>query len=422
MERTLQQPQTESAYESAILQFEAAADVLGLDEGMRALLRTCKRELTVNFPVRMDDGQVRVFTGYRVQHNLARGPVKGGIRYAPSVSLDEVKALSMWMTWKCAVVNIPYGGAKGGVACPPKDMSQPELERLTRRYATEISILVGPEKDIPAPDMNTNEQIMAWFMDTISMHEGYSVPGVVTGKPIAIGGTVGRREATGRGVAIATREAMEHLGKPLLGSEVVVHGFGNVGYYAAMYLESMGCKIVGVSDTSGGIHSTNGLVVDQVMAHKRASGACQGFPGSENISNEDLLELQCDILIPAAMEGQITRSNADRIKANLVVEGANGPTSPAAEAILAERGLTLVPDILANAGGVAVSYFEWVQDLQYLFWTRAEIDNRLEQIMVRSFGEVASEAEKRGSTMRDAAMVLAVQKVVDAINLRGIYP
>jgi glutamate dehydrogenase (NAD(P)+) len=410
------------AYRSALAQFDAVADKMELDDGMRQVLRSFKRQLTVSFPVRMDNGEVQVFTGYRVQHNMARGPVKGGIRYSPEVTLDEVKALAMWMTWKCAVVNIPYGGAKGGVTCAPKTMSQAELERLTRRYATEISVLVGPESDIPAPDMNTNSQIMAWFMDTISMHSGYSVPGVVTGKPIAIGGTLGRTEATGRGVAIVAKEAAAHLGLSMEGARVVVQGFGNVGYYAAQFLQGMGCRVVAISDSLGGTFSGDGLDLDRVKEIKSSTGSCQGTTGSTSLSNEELLELTCDILVPAALEGQIGAHNAQRIDCKIVVEGANGPTTPEGEAVLIDRGITVVPDILANAGGVAVSYFEWVQDLQFYFWTKEEVDARLERIMVRSFNEVAATSEGQGCSLRDAALMLAIGKVVEATNLRGIYP
>ena len=412
----------ESAYRSAIMQLDAAMERMGLEDGTRQILRSCKRELAVNFPVEMDDRHVTVFTGYRVQHNLARGPAKGGIRYFQGVTLDEMKALAMWMTWKCAVVNIPYGGAKGGVACDPKRMSRRELERLTRRYATEISVLLGPESDIPAPDVNTNEQIMAWFMDTISMHKGYSVPGAVTGKPIVTGGTVGRREATGRGVAIAARETMASLGKPLQDATVVVQGFGNVGYYAAQCLQEMGCKIIAVSDTTGGVFRQNGLDLEEVSSHKAATGTCQECPACENLTNEELLEIPCDMLIPAAIEGQITSRNAGRISSKVIVEGANGPTTPEAESVLEDRGVTVVPDILANAGGVVVSYFEWVQDLQYYFWSKEEIDARLEKIMVRSFNDVASLAKLERCNFRTAALMLAVGRVADAIKVRGIYP
>lgn len=414
-------PET-SAHRSAILQFETVADQMDLDKGIRAILASCTRQMVVSFPVHMDSGEVKVFEGYRVQHNLARGPGKGGIRYSPQVGLDEVKALAMLMTWKCAVVNIPYGGAKGGVTCAPKTMSPGELERLTRRYATEISVIVGPDRDIPAPDMNTNEQTMAWFMDTISMHRGITVPGIVTGKPIPVGGTLGRREATGRGVAIATREARARMGKSLEGATVVVQGFGNVGYYAAKFLESMGCKIVAVSDSTGGTYNGDGLDLDEVSAHKAATGTCHQCPGCDDLSLGEVLEVACDILVPAAMEGQITQHNAHKIKASLIVEGANGPTTPEAETILWDRGITVVPDILANAGGVAVSYFEWVQDLQYYFWSKEEIDSRLEQVMLGACTDVAQLAEQRSSSLREAALYLAVGRVAEAIKLRGIYP
>ena len=410
------------AYRSALMQFDSVAERMGLEDRMRRLLRACKRELSVNFPVHLDNGKVEVFTGYRVQHNMARGPTKGGIRYSPEVTLDEVRALAMWMTWKCAVVNIPYGGAKGGVICAPKGMSQGELERLTRRYATEISVVAGPETDIPAPDINTNAQIMAWFMDTINMQRGYSVPGVVTGKPIALGGTLGRREATGRGVAIIAREAMRRLEKPLVGAKVAVQGFGNVGYYAAHFLQAMGCIVIAVSDSRGGAFRGDGLDLEQAWQHKEASGSCAGSPGTTELSNEELLELPCEILVPAAIEGQITEHNGDRISAVVVVEGANGPTTPEGEAILESKGVTVVPDILANAGGVAVSYFEWVQDLQFYFWSAEEIDSRLEQIMLKSFDEVAGLADHQGCSLRTAALLLAVGRVAEAITLRGIYP
>ena len=415
-------PAEESAYRMAIKQFEAVADRLNLDEGMRQLLRACKRELTVNFPVHMDNGEIRVFTGYQVQHNVARGPAKGGIRYSPDVTPDEVRALAIWMTWKCALVNIPYGGAKGGVTCSPKSLSAGELERLTRRYAMEISLLIGPESDIPAPDLNTNDQIMAWIMDTISMHRGYSVPGVVTGKPISIGGTQGRREATGRGVAIIAREALKNRARPIQGTTVVVQGFGNVGYHAARCLQSLGCKVIAVSDSTGGVYDPAGLDVDAVKTYKAECATCYDCPGCINLTNAEVLEIPCDILVPAAVEGQITARNAGRVNAGMIVEGANGPTTPEADAILERRGITVVPDILANAGGVVVSYFEWVQDLQFHFWHKEEVDARLEEVMKRSFDEVSSLAEQERCSLRTAALLLAVQRVVDAVQLRGIYP
>ena len=412
-----------SAYATALAQFDAVADRLALDDGVRAILRAPRRELTVNFPVHMDDGSVQVFTGYRVQHSLFRGPSKGGIRYHPAVDLDEVRALAMWMTWKCAVVDIPYGGAKGGVTVDPGALSQRELEGLTRRFASEISIVIGPEKDIPAPDVGTNEQVMAWIMDTISMHQGYSIPGVVTGKPVGIGGTVGRREATGRGVSIVVREAMKAQGRPLAGVTVAVQGFGNVGTYAAGLLSEMGCLVVGVSDSSGGFANPRGLNVPDVLRFKQGGGRLADYPGEgERISGGDVVELPCDVLVPAALEGQLSAANADRVRASLVAEGANGPTTPEADAILFDRGVTVIPDILANAGGVTVSYFEWVQDLQNHFWDRAEVVQNLERVLTTAYGQVAALAATEKVDMRIAANILAVQRVAEAIRVRGIYP
>jgi glutamate dehydrogenase (NAD(P)+) len=416
-------PRQASAYETAVAQFDAVAGQIGLEEGLRGLLRACKRELIVHFPVTMDSGAVRMFTGYRVQHNLARGPAKGGIRYHPAVDLDEVRGLAMWMTWKCAVVDLPYGGAKGGVAVDPRLLSRRELEALTRRFAAELSILIGPERDIPAPDVGTNEQTMAWFMDTFSMNRGYSVPGVVTGKPVSIGGTLGRTEATGQGVAIVTREAMKALGRPLEGARVVVQGFGNVGSYAARFLRDMGCRVVGVSDSSGGVHNPKGLDLEELARFKQADGRyCDYRSGPDCVTNLELLELPCDILVPAALEGQLTEKNAPHIKARMVVEGANGPTTPGADAILAERGVVVLPDILANAGGVTVSYFEWVQDLQSHFWDKAVVYEKLEQKLTTAYGQVAALAQEPGTSMRMAAYQLAVRRVAEAIRLRGIYP
>ncbi|MFN3974490.1 MAG: Glu/Leu/Phe/Val family dehydrogenase [Dehalococcoidia bacterium] len=411
-----------SAYDVALAQFDAAAERLGLEDGLRQHLRHTKRELTVHFPVRMDDGSVRVFTGYRVQHNLARGPAKGGIRYHPAVDLDVVRALAMWMTWKTAVVNIPYGGAKGGVAVDPKRLSTGELERLTRRYASEIALLIGPENDIPAPDVGTNDQVMAWIMDTVSMQKGYSVPGVVTGKPVAIGGTLGRREATGRGVAIVAREAMRIRGIPLQNATVAIQGAGNVGLYAAQCFAQMGARLIAISDSASGIYNPHGLDFPKVEAWKQAHGQLQGFPGAEAITNNDLLTLPCDILVPAALENQITERNADQVRARLIIEGANGPTTPQADAILRERGILVVPDILANAGGVVVSYFEWVQDLQFYFWDLDEVNRNLERVLVRAFLEVASLAEQEGTDMRMAAYMLAIRRVAEVMRLRGLYP
>ena len=409
-------------WESALQQFHRAADHLPLKRGIREYLAFPHRELRVTFPVQMDDGGVRVFTGYRVHHSSVLGPTKGGIRYNPRVDLNEVRALAMLMSWKCALMHLPYGGAKGGVACDPAQLSRTELEHLTRRYATEISVIVRPDGDIPAPDVGTNEQIMAWFMDTYSMHLGHSVPAVVTGKPMSIGGSAGRREATGRGVMIAAREAARVQEMPFAGSRVVVQGFGNVGSVSAYLMHDQGCKIVGISDVSGGIHTPSGLDPRAVLRHVQQTGGVAGFPGSTSVSNTELLELPCEFLVPAALEGQITRENAPRIHAKTIVEGANGPTTPEADEILADRGIVVVPDILANAGGVTVSYFEWVQDLQSLFWSEEEINHRLEQIMVQAFRGVVQLARERDVLWRTAALIYAVKRVADALLTRGIYP
>ncbi|MGB9739144.1 Glu/Leu/Phe/Val family dehydrogenase [Chloroflexus sp.] len=407
-------------------QFDQAAEMLHLPDDIRAILRVPQRELTVNFPVQMDDSSTRVFTGYRVQHNLSRGPVKGGIRYHPSVDIDEVRALAMWMTWKCALVNIPYGGAKGGVIVDPKQLSLGELERLTRRFATEISILLGPEKDIPAPDVGTNAQTMAWIMDTISMHRGYTVPAVITGKPVNVGGSLGRVEATGRGVMLMVREMARKLGWPLSDLRIVVQGFGNVGGTAAHLLHQLGCKVIGVSDASGGYYCAHGLDIPAMRqyADRHPYRLLEGYraPGVEPIGGDELLELACDVLIPAALENQLTGANADRIQAKLIVEGANGPTTPEADAILGERGIPIVPDILANAGGVIVSYFEWVQGLQEFFWDEQDINEKLERIIVGAFQQVNAMAEQRHIPLRLAAYLLAVQRVADANTTRGVYP
>ena len=377
-----------NAWEVAQHQFDLAAERLNLDPGLRAVLREPRRELTVHFPVHMDDGTVKVFTGYRVQHNLGRGPAKGGIRYHQDVSLDEVRALAMWMTWKCAVVGIPYGGGKGGVTVDPKKLSKKELEGLSRRYFTEISVLIGPERDIPAPDVNTTPQIMAWFMDTYSMHVGYTVPGVVTGKPISLGGSEGRNEATARGCVFTIVDAAAHLGMDLAKTTVAVQGFGNAGYIAAKLMSDEGSTVIAVSDTGGAIHRQAGLDVDKVLAWKKEHGTVVGFPGSTTITNGELLELPCDVLIPAAYENQITVQNAANVKAKIVAEAANGPTTPEADKILASKGVFMIPDILANAGGVTVSYFEWVQDLNRDHWSEAVVNAKLKEIMDRSFGEV----------------------------------
>jgi glutamate dehydrogenase (NAD(P)+) len=410
-------------FETAKRQVDIVAEILGLDTGIREVLKHPKRELTVNFPVRLDDGSYRVFTGYRVQYNMARGPTKGGIRYHPQVTLDEVRALAAWMTWKCAVVDIPYGGAKGGVICDPKHMSLGELERLTRRYASEISAFIGPEMDIPAPDVYTDAQTMAWIMDTYSMQKGYSVPGVVTGKPISLGGSEGRGEATGRGCAYVIREAAPHSGVRIKGGTVAVQGFGNAGSVAANILnDEQGAKIVAVSDTKGGIYKADGMNPHAVEAHKKKTGSVVGFPGSKEISNEEVLETEVDVLIPAALENQITRKNADHVQAKIVAEAANGPTLPEADEILFQKKIALLPDVLANAGGVTVSYFEWAQDIQGFYWSLKEVNDRLERVMVRSYADVYKEAMEQKVHNRTAAYILAIQRVVDAIRIRGIYP
>jgi glutamate dehydrogenase (NAD(P)+) len=418
-----QQKRTESnPWRTAQHQFDEAAEILKLDPGLRKILREVQREFTCHFPVQLDDKTVKNFTGYRIQHNINRGPAKGGLRFHPDVSLDEVKALAMWMTWKCAVVNIPYGGAKGGVIVDPYSLSANELEHLTRRFATEISILVGPDRDIPAPDVGTNAQVMAWFMDTLSMHRGYSVTAAVTGKPIEVGGSLGRAEATGRGVMICTVAALETMGLKPFNQRVVVQGFGNVGSVSAKLLEEAGCQVVAVSEDYGGIYNPLGLSVKKLFEYKAREGSLKGFPGAELVPNEDLLKIECDVLVPAALENQISSSNANDIKAKLVVEGANGPTTPEADEILRKRGVILVPDILANAGGVTVSYFEWVQDLQSFFWSEHEINARLESIMTRSFKEVLAIRDDKKVDMRMAAYLLAVSRVAVATADRGIYP
>lgn len=409
-------------YDVAVAQFNDAAERLGLSQAMRAILSRPKRELVVNFPVRMDNGNVEMFTGYRVQHNINRGPAKGGIRFSPHVSLDEIRALAMWMTWKCAVVGIPFGGAKGGVICDPRRMSRIELERMTRRYATEISILMGPNSDIPAPDMNTNPQVMAWIMDTYSMHQGYSVPAVITGKPLSIGGSEGRLEATARGVQVITREAMRDNGMLPENSSVVIQGFGNVGSITARLMHELGCKVVGLSDINGGIYNSKGINIPRALRYSKEHGTLLELPETEPVTNEELLELPCDILIPAAIENQVTLANAARIKARMIVEAANGPTTPDAEHILYDRGITIVPDILANAGGVTVSYFEWVQDIQRFFWSEQEINNRLEAIVVRAYQAVQHKSHEQEVNLRLGAYLLAVARVAEATELRGVYP
>ena len=421
---TLDTVDADNAYQTAQAQLRSAGQMLDLAPGLIEILAHPKRELTVNFPVRMDDGTTKVFTGYRVQHNEARGPVKGGIRYSPNVSLNEVRALGMWMTWKCAVVDLPFGGAKGGVIVDPQQLSVGELERLTRRYTSEIAVIIGPEMDIPAPDLGTDAQIMAWMMDTYSMHRNHSIPGVVTGKPIQIGGSLGRFEATGRGVLFIVQEACRNLGLDFSNAKIAIQGFGNVGGVAANLLWQAGAKVVAVSDAYGGVYNPNGLDIGTIYANRQARGRFGDQTGVEHetITNAELLELPVDILIPAAIEGQITERNAGNIKAGVVIEAANGPTTSAGDAILAERNVYVVPDILANAGGVIVSYFEWVQDLQSYFWQESEVIDSLRRIMVKAFHEVTTAAADRNIRLREAAYVLALQRVIDATRLRGIYP
>jgi glutamate dehydrogenase (NAD(P)+) len=411
-----------NAWQVAQRQFDLAAERLGMDHGMRRVLREPRRELTVHFPVTLDDGTVQVFTGYRVQHNLGRGPAKGGLRYHQDVTLDEVKALAMWMTWKCAVVGIPYGGGKGGVIVDPKKLSMKELEGLTRRFATEIEVLIGPERDIPAPDVNTNAQVMAWIMDTYSMHQGYTVPGVVTGKPISLGGSEGRTEATARGCVYTIVEAARHLDMDLEKARVAVQGFGNAGSIAARLIGKLGSTVVAVSDSTGGIHNPDGLDVARVLGWKKEHGTVQGFPGATDVSNAQVLEVDCDILIPAALENQITERNAGRIKARVIAEAANGPTTPDADQILARNGVFMIPDILCNAGGVTVSYFEWVQDLNRDHWSEVVVNEKLREIMVKAFSETLEIATRENIDMRTAAYLLAVDRVANAMAMRGLYP
>ncbi len=415
-------PAADNLFDVAVQQFSIAADRLGLDDGMRGILSHCEAELTVSFPVEMDNGSVQMFQGHRVQHNRGPGPTKGGIRYHQDVTLSEVKALAMWMTWKCAVVGLPYGGAKGGVRVDPKALSTNEVQNLTRRYTSEIMPMIGPNRDIPAPDVNTNAQTMAWIMDTYSMHVGYSVPGVVTGKPLALGGSAGRNEATGRGCVYVIEEACRSTGLNLAGARVVVQGFGNAGATAARLIDELGAVVIGVSDSRGGTWNAAGLDLDRVARHKSATGSVSGYAEGEDVSNRDLLELPCDILIPAAMEGQIDAGNAPRIQARIIAEAANGPTSPEADDILFDRGITVLPDILANAGGVTVSYFEWVQALQAFPWTETDVNDRLRKIMRDSYRAVQSTASEHHVHPRTAAMLLSVRRVAEFTRLRGIYP
>jgi len=403
-------------------QFDAAADALGLDESLRAVLRAVKRELVVHFPVEMDDGSFRVFTGFRVQHNIARGPAKGGLRFHPAMTLDDARGLAMFMTWKTAVVDLPFGGAKGGVAVDPRSLTMSELERLTRRFTTEISLIIGPDRDIPAPDLGTNPQVMAWIMDTLSMHAGFSVAASVTGKPTAIGGSEGRFTATGRGLSTVLLHAMSDRGVDPSGATVAVQGFGQVGSVCAQLLAESGMRVVAVSDTSGGVFRDTGLDLGALATLKEEGGRLVDYAPADRISNDELLGLDVDVLVPAAVEAQITGANVDRVRARVVAEGANAPVDPAADSVLNDRGVLVVPDILANAGGVVVSYFEWVQDLQAYFWPAGEVNSRLREVMVRSYQQVAALAEERTVSLREAAYEIAVRKVAEATAVRGIYP
>ena len=410
-------------FEVALTQLEEASNILNLDKGMLQILSNPKRILTVSIPTKMDDGSIRVFTGFRSQHNDARGPCKGGIRYHPDVTIEEVKALSMWMTWKCAIANIPYGGGKGGIICNPKQMSENELERMTRRFAYLISDIIGPYKDIPAPDVYTGGKEMAWIMDTYSTLKGnYVQPEVITGKPIAIGGSLGRNEATGRGLAYTVREAAKKINIDMKQATIVVQGFGNAGQFASKLVEEQGAKTIAASDSQGAIINKDGIDVDALMKFKKETGTVAGFENAKSISNEELLDTECTILIPAALENQITKNNADKIKTKIIAGAANGPTTPEADEILFKKDILVIPDILANGGGVTVSYFEWLQNLRREYWTEEEVNNRLDTNITKSFFDVYDTHEKYNVDMRKAATLLAINRVVDAINIRGLWP
>ena len=421
VEDDIKMPKETNPFESMMERFDRAAQLLNLDPDLYAVLRVPNRELKVYIPVRMDSGRMQVFEGFRVQHNFARGPAKGGIRYSPDVTLDEVRALAAWMTWKCAVVNVPFGGGKGGVICVPQQMSMGELERLTRRYAAELIDFIGPEKDVPAPDMNTNEQTMAWIMDTYSMHARHTVTAVVTGKPIDIGGSAGRREATGRGLLFVINEATKRFKMAPPNTRVVVQGSGNVGGIGAQLLHEAGYKVVAISDVNGGIYNPAGLDIPAALAHLRATRSFEEYPNAERVSNEDLLELECDVLVPAATENQIRSDNAERIKCKVLAEGANGPTTAGADKILHNKGIFVIPDILANAGGVTVSYFEWVQDRMGYFWKENVVNERLQDVMVASFHDVVKYADTHDVDTRTAAYMLAIDRVAYDTRMRGIY-
>jgi glutamate dehydrogenase (NAD(P)+) len=412
----------EDPFEIAQEQLRKVAEIFNIDSNLIEVLQQCKKAVVVSVPITMDSGRVQAFEGYRVTHNIARGPSKGGIRYHPGVSLSEVKALSMWMTWKCALMNIPFGGAKGGVICDPKSLSRGELQNLTRRYTTEIINEIGPEKDIPAPDVGTDASVMAWIFDTYSMNKGHSVLGVVTGKPLNIGGSLGRLEATARGAMYSMREAIRKRNLQWDGLRVAVQGFGNVGLYLSKFAHGEGAKVIAVSDSQSGVYNPNGIDIEAAIAHKQETGALAGLRGTEPISNEDLLLLECDVLAPCALEQVITADNAAKVKASIICEGANGPITPTADEILFEKGVLVLPDILANAGGVVVSYFEWVQGLQEYFWKEDEVNARLNDISTRAFNETWAVHETRGVNMRNAAYGLAVQRVAEATTTRGLYP
>jgi glutamate dehydrogenase (NAD(P)+) len=415
-------PSQDTAWETALAQLDEAAELMGLPAGVHETLRAPKRSLVVSVPFRMDDGSTRVYEGYRVQHNVTRGPAKGGIRYHPLVGLNEVKALAMWMTWKCAIAGIPFGGAKGGVSVDPKQHSKSELERMTRRYASEILPLIGPEKDIPAPDMNTDEEIMAWIMDTYSSNKGYSVPGIVTGKPVSIGGSLGRGGATSRGVMFMIFSTLKKLSMGIDEVSVAIQGFGKVGGFAAQLLHDSGCRVVAISDAHGGLYREKGLDPEAIARHLKEAGSVAGYEKAEPITNEELLELECDVLVPAAIEGVITMKNADRINAKVVCEAANGPVTFDADKVLNDKGIFVVPDILANSGGVTVSYFEWVQDIQAYFWSEEEVNDRLRMIMEKAFETVYELANEKGLTMRQASHWVGVGRVAEAHQTRGLFP
>lgn len=411
-----------NAWETALAQFDQVSELMQLSEDIRQVLRNFDRTLTVSVPIRMDDGFLRVFTGFRAQHNAARGPYKGGVRYHPELTIDDLKALAMEMTWKCSLSGVPFGGAKGGIVCSPKTLSKGELERLTRRYTYAIMPIIGVEKDIPAPDVNTNEQIMAWMMDTYSINNGYCTPGIVTGKPINVGGSLGRADATGLGIAYTIANAVKYRKMNLKNLKVTIQGYGNVGSAVGRFLGEMGCRIIAVSSSKGGVYNQKGLSHTALMKYYHENGSFNHFPHAEGITNESLLELPCDVLVPAAMGNQITKENAGKIRAKLVVEGANGPTTIEADRLLAERKIPVVPDILANAGGVIVSYFEWVQDAQCYFWCEHEVNAKLKNILDRTYEEAYALSRDKKLSMRTAAMIIAVKRVADAISVRGLYP